>query len=443
MSPILKHIGCLLMIGILGVSRLGWAGPEIPGRPQTTPIAIVAATLHTIRQPAMENATLLFENGRITQVGTSVSLPEGTRVIDGTGKHVYPGLFNADGPLGLLEISSVRGTRDMREVGQVNPNVRAEVAVNPDSELIPVTRSGGVLLNLTAPTGGLISGTSAVLQLDGWTWEDLTLHAPAGMHMTWPSLRESRRGGDETADREQRKSRHTQLQRLEDIFAQVEAYDRARSADEHQAVDLRWEAMRPVLTGQVPLVVSADRAAQIQSAVAFCSRRSLRLIIYGGYDAAECAAILRAQNVPVIIRGVYRLPWLRSDPYDQAYTLPARLRKAQVKFCIAGGGRDAANIRNLPHHAAMAVAFGLPEDEAVRAITLSPAEILGVSHRVGSLEPGKDATVIMTDGNVLDTATHVVVAFVQGREVDLSDRHKRLWRKYQARPKQSRRQENE
>lgn len=415
-----------------GASGLVIASPEIPGEPQAKPIAIVRGTVHPVSSKPIENATVLFAGGRITAVGTNLDLPAGTVVVDASGKHVYPGLFNTDGVLGLIEINSVRATVDYREVGTFNPNVRAEVAINPDSELIPVTRAGGVLLNLTKPSGGRISGTSAILQLDGWTWEEMTVHAPAGMHLNWPAMTQGRTLDEE--NKEGQKRRDEQLQELEQFFEQATVYDRARTADPSLPVDLRWEAMRSVLAKQTPLVIEADEAAAIQSAVAFASRRDLKIILVGGYDAEQCAPLLREQDVPVVIAGIYRLPRRRSDPYDAPFTLPERLRRSKIKFCIAGSARfDAANIRNLPQHAAMAAAFGLAEQQALRAITLSPAEIFGVADRVGSLEPGKDATLIIADGYILGSTANVTGAYIQGRAVDLSNRHQRLYRKYQKR----------
>jgi imidazolonepropionase-like amidohydrolase len=187
--------------------------------------------------------------------------------------------------------------------------------------------------------------------------------------------------------------------------------------------------MLPVLEGELPLVVAADRVEQIQAAVAFARREDVKLILYGGYDAPHCAALLKQHRVPVIVSTVHRLPLRRGDPYDAAYTLPERLRAAGVRFSIAS--KNTSNARNLPYEAAMAIGYGLPPDEALKAITLYPAQILGVADRVGSLEVGKDATLIVTDGDVLETPTHVEAAFIQGRRVDLDNRHKRLWRKYQ------------
>lgn len=417
-----------------------WASTEIPGDVQKQPIVIVGATIHPVSVPPIENGMIVFDGGRIVQVGTDVDIPNGAKKIDATGKHVYPGLINTDGVLGLIEVNSVRATDDTGEVGELNMNARAEVAINPDSELIPVTRSGGVLMSLTAPRRGLITGTSALLQLDGWTTEDMTLHAPAGMHVRWPSLREADHHDEAKESADLTKQQEERMRKLEDAFVRAAAYQKARAADADQPIDLRWEAMLPVLRGEVPIIVDAERASQIQSAVAFANRHQLKLIIDGGSDAAECAALLKSQQVPVIVSGVYRNPLRRHQAYDDAFTLPARLRKAGVQFCISGRTRfDAANIRNLPYHAAMAIAFGLSEQDALSAITLWPAEILGVAGNVGSLDAGKLATLIIADGDIFHTATNITHAWIQGRQVDLSDRHKRLNQKYLERLRQTER----
>jgi imidazolonepropionase-like amidohydrolase len=304
--------------------------------------------------------------------------------------------------------------------------------VNPDSELIPVARSNGVLLTLTAPQGGLLAGKSAVLQLDGWTYEDMTLRPDVAMHVIWPAMAPVSDWSVEASAKEQLARRDEALERLRRTFEDARAYQQAReAARERHPIDLRWEAMLPVLDGKLPLIVAANEIQQIQAAVAFAAEHDVRMILYGGYDAPRCAALLKKYEVPVIVGEVYRLPTRRSDEYDAAYTVPERLRQAEVKFCISGSGRfGASQVRNLPYHAAMAASFGLPKEEALRAITLSPAEILGVADRVGSLEPGKDATLFIADGDPLEAATHVEAAFVQGRKVDLDDRHKRLYRKY-------------
>ncbi|MCA9123683.1 MAG: amidohydrolase family protein [Planctomycetaceae bacterium] len=426
---------CAAMAGFVGNLSpvLLLASPEIPGEAVEQPIAVIGATVHPIAGPAVENATLLIRKGKIASVGLKVKVPEGATTIDAAGKHVYPGLFDAYTDMGLVEVNAVRASVDERETGSINPNVKSWVSVNPDSEIIPVTRSNGVLLALSAPSGGLISGQSAVLQLDGWTWDDLAVRTGVGVHVAWPRMSPSIDWESDQSAKDQMESRDKTLRQLRQAFDDARAYAKARNADPSgHPVDLRWEAMLPVLDREVPLVVDADDIQQIQSAVAFCEQQKVKLILYGGYDAPHCTELLKKHDVAVIVGGVYRLPMRRSEPYDTAFTVPARLHEAGVRFCISGSGRfGASNVRNLPYHAAMAVAFGLPHDEAIRAITSSPAEILGVAEQVGTLERGRDATFIITNGDPLETTTQVEAAYVQGREVDLNNRHKRLWKKYE------------
>lgn len=419
----------------VAIAPIALGSPEIPGAKQARPIALVGGTIHPVSGPPIEQGTLVFDDGRITAIGRKVPVPQGARRIDVRGRHVYPGLINAYSSLGLVEIGAVRATRDTRETGKVNPNARAEVAFNPDSELIPVTRSGGVLVSLTAPSGGLISGTSALMQLDGWTWKEMTLKAPVGMHVQWPAMSPATdwKEKEDEPKEEQPKERDKALRLLEQTFADARSYQQARAAEEAGAgrhpLDTRWEAMLPVLEGKLPLVVTADELQQIQAAVAFAERENVKLILYGGYDAPHCAALLKKHRVPVVVSAVHRLPRRRGDAYDAAYTLPERLRAAGIPFAIAS--HNTSNARNLPYEAATAVAYGLAPEEALKAITLSPARIFGVDDRVGSLEIGKDATLILTDGDPLQTPTQVEAAYIQGRPVDLDNRHKRLWRKYQ------------
>jgi imidazolonepropionase-like amidohydrolase len=409
-----------------------YANPEIPGAPQSQPIALVGGVIHPVSGPAIEGV-LLFDEGRIVAVGEEVEIPENAKRVELEGKHVYPGLFDAMSDMGLVEINSVRATLDQQEVGSVNPNVRSWVAVNPDSELIPVARANGVLLTLTAPTGGLISGQSAVMQLDGWTYEDMTLRPSVAMHMIWPLMAPVSDWSVEASAREQLNARDEALERLRRTFADARAYQKARQAEnDKHPIDLRWEALLPVLQRETPLVITANEIQQIQAAVAFASEQDVQMILAGGYDAPHCAALLNKHEIPVIVTEVYRLPTRRWDPYDAPFTVPERLRAAGVKFCISGAGRfGASQARNLPYHAAMAAAFGLPRQHALKSITLYPAEILGVADRVGSLEPGKDATLFICDGDPLETRTQIEAAYIQGREVDLDNRHKRLYRKYE------------
>lgn len=405
--------------------------------PPSAPIALVGGTVHTVCGPNIQNGTVLLANGKIVAVGQDVSLPPDVQRIDITGHHVYPGLIDAYTQLGLVEIDAVRATRDTAETGAINPNVRAQAAFNPDSELIPVARAAGVLTVLSAPEGGLLSGTSAVMYLDGWSWEQMTLNATAGLHVQWPDIPPPPAGQAQPAGQSPTlQSPPDVLEPLRQAFEAARAYYQARHAADPQGpviqTDVRWEAMLPVLEGRVPLLARADEWQQIESAARFAMSEGLRLVIVGGYDAPLCAELLKQARAAVIIAGTHRLPRREDDPHDAPYTLPARLQQAGIPFCLATAGR-AANVRNLANHAATAAAYGLETSAAVRAITLSAAEILGVADRLGSLEPGKDATLIVTDADVLDTTSHVTLAYIAGRPVDLTSRHTRLWDRYRRR----------
>ena len=434
----MRCMNCLrFKIAILAATHAGvaWAGPEIPGKPQNHPVALIGGTIHVVSGPAVEGGTILFEKGKITAIGKDVAIPPDADRIDIAGKHVYPGLIHAYSGLGLVEIDGVRATKDFIESGRINPSAKAQIAFNPDSELIPVARSSGVLLALSVPQGGLVAGQSALMMLDGWTYEDMTLKAPVAVHVNWPHLTTSAARWQDDESEGPLPDRNELLEDLRKVFRDARAYAQAKEAGSGAngpPADLRLEALGPVLARRTPLFVLADEIRQIQSAVAFAQREKLRLAIVGGYDAPRCVELLKKHDVPVVVSRVPRLPMRRSDAYDDAFTLPERLRQAGVKFCIAGADRfQASSVGNLPYGAGMAAAHGLPRDVALRSITLSVAEILGVADRVGSLDTGKDATLIVADGDILETPTHVQRAYIQGRPVDLANRHKRLWEKYQ------------
>ena len=416
------------------------ASDQIPGGPQKRPIIIRNAIVHTVSGETIQSGCVLFKDGKITEVGINLSFPGDSEVIDAKGQHVYPGLMDSYSSIGLVEIDSIRASIDATEIGSLNPNVRAAVAFNPDSEAIPVARANGVLTAVTVPNGGLISGRAAVMVLDGWTWEGMTLLPDAAMAATWPrfsaSLRGRRPGG---GDGEAAAAPETdRLAPLHDLMREVKAYGLARSkAPDDQPIDLRLDAMLSIVDGKTPMLVQANSTKQIQTAIAFSKHYNLKLILLGGADAMQCANLIKEAKVPVVLSGVYRLPIRHDDAYDSAYTLPAQLQEAGILFSIASDGRfGASGLRNLPYHAATAAAYGLTEDQALRSITLSPAEIFGVADRTGSLTVGKDATLIITDGNILETPTQVVRAYIQGRQVDLSSKHTQLNEKYKAKYKQ-------
>jgi imidazolonepropionase-like amidohydrolase len=419
-----------LMLVASGTVNSLHANPQVPGAPQKKPVALTNAAIHPVSGPVIEKGTLVFDGGKITAIGANVAVPEGADTIDLAGKHVYPGLFEPLNDIGLIEINSIRATIDAQEIGQLNPNVRAVAAVNPDSEIIPVTRSNGILLSLAAPYGGLMSGRSGVIQHDGWTWEDMTIKGDVALHIQWPQGgggRRGRGGAEETPATPDRG-----VEAIRQALTDARAYVKARQADSKFPRDARWESLEDVLAGKLPVIVHADDIKQINAAVAFAEREGLKLIVAGGYDAPRCAELLKKNNVPVIVGGTYRLPRRRNDGYDTAYAVPSELAKAGIRYCISARGRFGANqTRNLPYHAAAAIGFGLSSDEALKAITLYPAQILGVADRVGSLEKGKDASLFVCDGDPLDTPTQITAAWIGGRKVDLNDRHKTLYHKYE------------
>ena len=409
------------------------ASDQIPGAPQTQPVALINAVLHTVSGPVIEAGTLVFDNGRITELGPRLQPPANAVVIDLQGRHVFPSMIESHSQLGLTELSSTRATIDTSETGRINPNVTAATAVNPDSELIPVTRANGVLVALSAPSGGLVSGKASLLQLDGWTSVDMTLQREAGLVINWPSSGRSfffgAPGAEAPAGGE---SGGSAVRELRDLFSDARAWAKARTANpDSQRYDIRFASLQPVLAGKVPLIVAADDAEEIQAAVAFGVEQKMQVIIFGGYDAESCAELLRRYQVPVIISAVHRDPRNDHDDYDAPYTLPERLRKAGIRFCISGSARSETwNTRNLPYQAATAAAYGLPRDEALKSVTLYPAQILGIADRLGSLEPGRDATVFVSTGDPLETDSQVTHAWIQGRVVDLSSRHTELAGKY-------------
>ena len=402
------------------------------------PVAITNATIHTMveGEAPIEDGYVLFEDGRITEIGRGDRAFAGTtRLIDAQGKHVYPGMIAASTRLGLTEIGSVRAMRDYNEVGSVKPEVRAVVAVNPDSTLLPVARSNGILLVGTFPTGGLVSGQAGVIKLDGWTYEDMTANANAGVVMNWPSVRDRHRafGGGQPLTEEDVRER---LGQIDGLFDNAEAYRDAKAADPSTPIDLRLEAMLDLLPGaeaQKPLIINANDLERIQSAVTWAAGRGLRVVIQGGRDAPMLAELLKKHDVAVIVQGVHAFPRRNDSAIDAPFTLPARLDAAGVRWCLAPRNVD-ENVRNLPYEAAMAVAYGrdlgFDETDAMASITRDAAQILGIGEHYGTLEAGKSATLLLADGSPLEMTTTIEAAFIDGAEVDLSNKQTVLRDRY-------------
>ena len=415
------------------------ASDQIPAPNQDHPIIISGATIHTVSHGVLENAEILFDGGKIISVGHNLSAMYNIERIDASGKHIFPGLISAGSTLGLQEIGAVRATRDYAEVGRINPNVRANVSYNPDSELIPISRSNGILLALSVPRSGRISGTSSLMMLDGWTWEDATLKHPVGLHIFWPSMKTPKADKDEKKDKTDKDARLKSIQKIDDLIQESRAYLKLKESESTSFKhDLRLEGMLPILTGDIPVFIHANEVRQIEAAVYWTDRQNLEMVLVGGKDSWRTTTLLKERDIPVIYTQTHSTPMRRFENYDQAFTTPFQLFKAGVKFCISNSQStfQTPHIRNLPYHAAKAASYGLPWEEALRSITLSTAEILGVEERVGSLDGGKDATFFIADGDILDIRTQVERAYIQGREIDLSDRHKMLYEKYKVKYQQ-------
>jgi len=352
-------------------------------------------------------------------------------------------MMDADTEIGLTEIGSVAGSVDTSEIGDNNANIHVDVAINSDSSHIAVTRVNGVTNALSAPRGGLIAGQSAILNLDGWTPNEMVLKSPVAMHINWPGGGGGRGfggefGGQQRSATDLRREQERQIEGLKKILRDAAAYGDAKDARAKdpslpkQNVDLKLEALIPVVRGQMPVVINANSEREIKNAIAFVGEMKLKGIISGGAEAYRVADQLKARNIPVIVGPVLRMPMREDDPYDAAFTNAGLLSKAGVK--IAFQTNDSAYSRNLPYHAGMAAAFGLPKEEALKAVTIYPAEIFGIADRIGSIEQGKIANLIVTDGDPLEIRTQIKHVFINGRDIPLTSRHTELYEKYKARP---------
>ena len=415
------------------------ANEQIPAPPQKNPILLKNGYIHTVSKGTIEGS-ILFEKGKITRIAKYITPPKDCEIIDLNGKHVYPGMIAAVSGLGLIEINAVAVTNDHSERGDFNPNVRTNVAFNPDSEIIPTTRSNGILIANIIPNSGLVSGQSSVMMLDGWTWENATLSSPSGLHIIWPNMNSIVKNDYE---KNRLKTAKGHLKNLENIIKDARAYARlrqtkSRSAENYHDEDLRWESMIPYVNKKLPIYVHANEVKQIEAAVSWSVRHSLNIIIVGGKDAWRTTDLLIKNRIPVIYESVTSLPYRRFEDYDQAYKTPSILYEKGVQFCISqyGSAGSAYQARNLPYQASMAASYGLPKEAALRSITLSAAEILGIDKKVGSLETGKDATLFISDGDPLEIRTNIIQAYIQGKKIDMGDRHKSLYSKYKEKYRQ-------
>ena len=404
--------------------------------------AIRNARVVTVSGPVIENGTVVISGGRISAVGANVSVPSGAKVIDAAGLSVYPGMIDSGTVMGLTEISSAAGTVDTAEIGDNNANIHVDVSLNADSSHIAVSRVNGITTVLTEPRGGAIAGQSALINLDGWVGKEMVLKTPVAMHMNWPG---GQGGGFEFAFTQQQRSitelrreQERQVESVRKIMRDARAYADAKDARARDAslprleIDLKLEALIPVVRGQMPVVINAQTERDIKNAIAFADEMKIKMILSGGTEAWRVADQLRAKSIPVIVGPVLRMPVREDDPYDAAFANAGILQKAGVK--IAFQTLDSAHVRDLPYHAGMAAAYGLPKEEALKAVTIYPAEIFGVSDRIGSIDQGKVANLIVTDGDPLEVRTQVKYLFINGRQIPLTSRHTELYERYKSRP---------
>lgn len=430
----------------LALSFFGWFSSVVSvasAQAQSGTYAIQNARIVTVTGPVIENGTVVVANGKIEAVGANAPIPSGARIIDAKGLSVYPGMIDADTELGLTEIGSVAGSVDTNEIGDNNANIRVDVAINPDGSHIAVARVNGITTVLTAPRGGVIAGQSALLNLDGWTAREMVLKSPVAMHINWPGAGGGSgfgfgNFGQQRSVTELRREQEKQIDALRKILRDAATYANAKDARAKdpslpkQNVDLKLEALIPVVRGQMPVVINANLERDLKSAIAFADTMKLKVIISGGVEAYKVADQLKAKNIPVVVGPVLRMPANEDDPYDAAFANAGLLSKAGVK--IAFQTNDSAYSRNLPYHAGMAAAFGLPKEEALKAVTIYPAEIFGVADRIGSIEKGKVANLIVADGDPLEIRTQIKHVFINGRDIPLTSRHTELYEKYKARP---------
>ena len=421
--------GAVVAMGVLAAFVAG------ASRASAQTYAIQGGTIHTLAGGTFIG-TVLVRDGRIVEVGPNVQPPAGAEVVDATGKHVYPGMFDAVSQLGLTEVGAVDVTNDSREQGDFNPHLQAATAIHPATEHIPVARANGITHTLSAPEGGIIPGQASLVGLDGWTVEEMDIEPGAAMVINYPSLSARRGFGgfggpprpfSETEDRFEE-----QVAQLDEWMEAGRMYDRAAKAGE-AARNLQLEAMARVVNGELPVLLSANGERDIRNAVEWAQRQKIRFVITGGTGAWKIADWLAERNVEVILGPSQSLPGGPDEDYDEAYANAGKLHAAGVKIAFATF--NSSDSRTLPYEAAMAVPFGLPEEAALEAVMKNGAEMLGLGSRMGTIEPGKIANLIVTDGNPLEIQTQVLGLFILGRQVSTDNKHKSLYDKYRARPK--------
>lgn len=404
-------------------------GQQTPAPDQSQPVMITGATAHLGNGTVIENSVVGFENGKITVVGKAGEAMDDAKnwqKIDAAGKHIYPGLIAPNSQIGLIEIGAVRATRDADEVGSINPNLRSIIAYNTDSKVTPTVRSNGILLAQVVPVGGIISGTSSIVELDGWNWEDAAYKMDDGVHLNWPSMMTWTGWQEGNPRRVKNKEYEEQLSEIKQFLAEAKAYCQQSSTED---TNLKLAAMCGLFDQSGKLFIHVDDAEGITTAIPFKKEYGVEIVIVGGRDSYRTADLLATHKIPVILYHTQSLPYHHDDDIDQPFKTPKALYDAGVLFAI--GGEGYWQQRNLPFQAGQAVGFGLPKEAAIRAMTQSTATILGIDKTVGTLEKGKDATLIISTGDIMDMRTsNIEKAFIRGKDISLDNKQKALYRKF-------------
>jgi len=406
----------------------------LPAAAQKETIALTNATIHVGNGQVINNGTVVFKNGKITEVGASAST-SGARIIDCKGKQIYPGLILTNVQVGLIEIPAVRATEDASEIGEMNPSIRSLVAYNTDSKVINTLRTDGILLANIVPGGGLISGSSSVVQLDAWNWEDAAYKTDVGIHFRMPSLlnrtRGARGGGAQPGQQLAADPVKRGLEQIENVkifFREAKAY---LAEPKHENTNLKFEAVKGLFDKKQKLFVHCNIVKEMLLAIDFAKEFGFDVVLVGAVDSWQIADLLKQNNIAVVLNQLHSLPTMVDDDIDQPFKTPFMLQKAGVLFSINDDDENSRS-RNLPFNAGTASAYGLTKEEALSSITLNAATILGIADKTGSIETGKDANIVVSEGDILDMRTNIISnAFIQGRQVDLHNKQTQLAEKYE------------
>ena len=430
----MKHI--IGIIFILLVLQLNAQVPT-PGGPQTKPIALMNGIIHTGNGTIVDNGIITIDKGKITSVGDARSVKIDLTVYDVinvSGKHVYPGLILANSTVGLVDINSVRATLDYQEVGEFTPNVRSVIAYNTDSEVIPTLRFNGILLAQVVPTGGIISGTSSVMALDGWNWEDAAYSQDGGIHIFWPEYLTAPRWWSGETSWKKNEEYDEKTREIEEFLQNSWSY---AQQDEPEDINLKMETMKGLFNGQKKMFVHADGKRQIIESVQMLKRNGIHdIVVVGASNANHVMDFLKDNNIPVLLAKVHRLPEFDEEDVDMPFKLPAILTEKGITVGLIHSG-DVQSSRNLAFYAGTAASYGLEKEEALKLVTSNPAKILGIDKTTGTIEIGKDANIVVSEGDLLDMRTNKLeYAFIQGRQANLEGKQQLLYERYKEKYKQ-------